>query len=85
MKNEEIIAHAAVIAGLLTEDEAKHCVEAGTDIGLHTIQGWKNRGNFAVKIDEEPIVVKLWKKRSDGSFYLAKANLYSRDQMELKK
>lgn len=85
MKNEEIIAQAAVSAGLLTEEEAEKCVKAGTDIPLHTVQGWRRRGDFEVKEGEEPIEVKLWKKKENGGFYLAKAYLYSREQIELRK
>ncbi len=82
MKNEEIIAKAAVEAGVLTEEEAKKCVETGAEIPLHTAQGWRLRGNYTVKDGEQPIEVRLWKKAEGGKFYLAKANLYRLDQME---
>ena len=77
MKNEEIIARAAVLAGLLTEEEAKSLIDAGKEIPLQTLQGWKYRGDYQVKEGEEPVEVKLWKKKEDGGFYLAKARLYS--------
>lgn len=81
MKNQEIIAKAAVQAGLLSVDEAKRIIEAGEDIPLHTLQGWKLRGNYHVKEDAEPLEVRLWKRQEDGKFYLAKAYLYSKEQV----
>ena len=81
MKNQEIIAKAAVQAGLLPADEAKRMIEAGEDIPMHTLQGWKLRGNYHVKEDAEPLEVKLWKRQGDGRFYLAKAYLYSKEQI----
>ncbi len=81
MKNEEIIARAAVQAGLLTEEEAKSLIDAGKEIPLHTLQGWKYRGDYQVKDGEQPIEVKLWKKKEDGGFYLAKSRLYSEKQL----
>lgn len=81
MKNQEIIAKAAVQAGLLPADEAKRMIEAGEDIPMHTLQGWKLRGNYHVKEDAEPLEVKLWRRQEDGRFYLAKAYLYSKEQI----
>ena len=81
MKNLEIIAKAAVQAGLLPADEAKRMIEAGEDIPLHTLQGWKLRGNYHAKDDAEPLEVRLWKRQEDGKFYLAKAYLYSKEQV----
>lgn len=81
MKNEEIIARAAVHVGMLTEEEAKKLMDAGKEISLHTLQGWKYRGDYQVKDGEQPVEVKLWKKKEDGGFYLAKARLYSEKQL----
>lgn len=81
MKNQEIIAKAAVQAGLLPADEVKRMIEAGEDIPLHTLQGWKLRGNYHAKEDAEPLEVRLWKRQEDGKFYLAKAYLYSKEQV----
>lgn len=82
MKNQEIIAKAAVQIGLLTAAEAEKRLQNGKDIPLHTIQGWRLRGNYKVKDDAEPIEAKLWKKQEDGRFYLAKAYLYSEEQVQ---
>ena len=81
MKNQEIIANAAVQIGLLSEDEARRRVQIGEDIPLHTLQGWKLRGNYCIKEDSDPIEVKLWKRQEDGKFYLTKAYLYAENQM----
>lgn len=40
------------------------------------------RGNYKVKDDAEPVEVKLWKKQEDERFYLAKAYLYSEEQVQ---
>lgn len=81
MKNQEIIAKAAVQAGLISADEAKRMIESGEDIPMHTLQGWKLRGIYHIKEDAEPLEVKLWKRQEDGKFYLAKAYLYSKEQV----
>ena len=83
MKNKEIIANAAVQAGILTAEEAGDALENDKEIPLHTLQGWNLRGNFRVKEGEEGISVKLWRKRESGDkFYLARAYLYRFEQLE---
>lgn len=82
MKNIEIIANAAVKAGIISAEEAQKMLENGSDFPLHTLQGWNLRNNCRVKAGEEPIEVKLWKKKENGGFYLAKAYLYREDQVE---
>lgn len=82
MKNLEIIANAAVRIGLLTAEEAQKRVEKGEEIPMHTLQGWKLRGDYVVKENASPVEVRLWKKQDDGRFYLAKAYLYSEEQVQ---
>lgn len=82
MKNQEIIAKAAVNTGLLTAEEAERLLRSGEDIPLHTLQGWRLRGDYKVKDGVKPFEVKLWKKQEDGRFYLAKAYLYSEEQVQ---
>lgn len=83
MKNREIIANAAVQAGILTAEEARDAIENGREIPLHTLQGWNLRGNYRVKEGEEGILVKLWRKReNEDKFYLARAYLYCFEQLE---
>lgn len=83
MKNKEIIANAAVKAGMLTEIEAKDAIERDIEISLHTVQGWNLHGSYRVRDGEEGIEVKLWKKKEgENKFYLAKAYLYRLEQLE---
>ena len=82
MKNKEIIARAAVAAGVLASEDAEEMVNLGEDIPFHTIQGWNLRGDYRVKEGEEGMEVKLWRKKEGGEkFYLAKAFLYREDQL----
>lgn len=82
MKNGEIIARAAVAAGILSNEEVEDMVKRGEDIPFHTIQGWNLRGDYRVKEGEEGLEVKLWrKKEGEEKFYLAKAFLYREDQL----
>lgn len=83
MKNQEIIAAAAVSAGVLTRQEADSLLSAGADIPFHTAQGWKLKGEYKVRDGEKGTEVKIWKKKDGGGFYLAKAFLYSREQVEV--
>ena len=59
MKNQEIIAKAAVNTGLLTAEEAERLLRSGEDIPLHTLQGWRLRGDYKVKDGVKPFEVKL--------------------------
>ena len=83
MKNQEIIAAAAVSAGVLTQQEADGLMSAGADIPFHTAQGWKMKGEYKVREGEQGTEVKIWKKKDGGGFYLAKAFLYSQNQVEI--
>lgn len=82
MKNQEIIAKAAISIGLLSAKEAEKRLQNGEDIPLHTIQGWRLRGDYKVKDGVKPFEVKLWKKQEDSRFYLARAYLYSEEQVQ---
>ena len=83
MKNQEIIAAAAVSTGVLTRQEADDLLSAGADIPFHTAQGWKMKGEYRVRDGEQGTEVKIWKKKDGGGFYLAKAFLYSWKQVEV--
>ena len=82
MKNQEIIAKAAVQIGLLTAAEAEKRLMNGEDIPLHTLQGWRLRGNYKVKDDAEESKINISLIGEDGQFYLAKAYLYSEEQVQ---
>lgn len=81
MKNQEIIANAAVEAGVLSRQEAGALLDTGEDIPFHTAQGWKIKG-YSVREEEQGTEVRIWKKKDGGGFYLTKAFLYSREQVE---
>ena len=85
MTNEQIIADAAVSAGLYTSEEIKEFIDDGKDIPLHTVSGWSARGEYRIKPGEHGIETRLWKKRKDEGFYLSKAYLFSENQVELLK
>ena len=97
MTNEQIIADIA--AAIYGEDEVMSMIENGEDIPLHTVKGWAARGPFRVKKGEHGLETRLWKKRkkkekddsteenteesSNKDFYMAKAFLFRRDQIEV--
>ena len=91
MNNEQIITNIAI--SIYGEEVVANMVENGDDIPLHTMKGWALRGPFRVKKGEHGFETKLWKKRkkkedveteedSNGEFYLAKAFLFRKDQIE---
>lgn len=97
MTNEQIIADAAVSAGIYTREEIEEFIGSGREIPLHTFKGWLSRGDYRIKAGERGLETKLWKKRKgapdeetaaddpENGFYLAKAYLFSADQVELRK
>lgn len=62
---------------------------------MHTFKGWLARDPYRIKAGEHGIETRLWKKKnkkkdekqekeeSKTNFYLAKAYLFSSDQVEL--
>ncbi len=94
MKNEQIIYEAAV--SIWGEDAVQDMIMSGKDIPLHTVQGWKARGNYYVRKGERGLQARLWKRKkgrkvpdgsepgedpAGGGFYLTKAYLFTEDQM----
>lgn len=93
MTNEQRIADAAVSAGLYTEEEVSEMINSGKEIPLHTLSGWSSRGNYKIKEGEHGIETRLWKKKKGNiddknevnkGFYLAKAFLFTENQIELR-
>jgi hypothetical protein len=90
MNNDEIISNIA--ATIYGKDEVDNMIAHGQEVPVHTALGWRMRGPYKIKDGEKPIEVKLWKKRIGASesgsnsqkpqFYLSKAYLYCREQME---
>ncbi len=92
MTNKQIIADIAV--SIYGEDVVMTMIDSGEDIPLHTLKGWEARGPYKVKKGEHGIETRLWKKRkkkkneetdeeSDSDFYLTKAFLFRKDQIEI--
>ena len=93
MSNSEIIIKTAITYGIYTEEQIQGFIENGEEIPFHTLQGWSQRG-FKIKKDEHGYETKLWKskekknkKNNDSEkpcmqFYLAKAFLFTREQVE---
>lgn len=94
MNNEQIIAQVA--SSIWGEDAVRDMIMSGKDIPLHTVQGWKARGNFYVRKGEHGLQARLWKRKkggkapdggepgddpASGGFYLTKAYLFTEDQM----
>lgn len=96
MTNLEIICNEAILNGIYTRDEIEDMLAQGLEPALHTYTGWKSHGKV-VKHGEKGIETRLWKKRkpkkdsdnkaeeqeqSNENFYLAKAFLFSEEQVE---
>lgn len=81
MKNKDIIMEAAIQANVVTKEEAAELEAGNQEIPFHTASEWSRKG-FRVKDGETGTEVKLWKKKNDGRFYLARAYLYSIGQVE---
>ena len=96
MTNEQIIADIAV--SVFGEAAVSEMLDLDGDIGLHTAMGWKARGPYRIKKGEHGIETRLWKKRKrkdppedsenaeaspNAEFYLAKAYLFRKDQVEI--
>ena len=89
------MTNAAIIEGIARsifgDDEVDAMIASGTEIPLHTVKGWNNRGQYRIKKGEHGIETKLWKRRdknnaegegADQGFYLAKAYLFTKNQVE---
>lgn len=95
MTNKEIIATEAVMNNIYTKEELEQIAVTG-DLGLHTYGEWKKLGYQVKKGEKAKISTHLWKKskkpeyeeQEDGKikknkrFYLCKAYLFTKDQVE---
>lgn len=61
MKNTEIIARAAIAAGLYTEAEAADLIAVHGCLPLHTYAGWKAEGYQVKPGEHAALEVALWK------------------------
>ncbi|WP_029324746.1 hypothetical protein [Butyrivibrio sp. AE3004] len=96
MRNEQIIAQAAVENNIISQLQAVEMLDnnEGNKIPLHTAAMWKSMGRekgieYRIREDATGIPVKLWKKRKSDTatdkyeFYLSKAILYSEKDIEI--
>ena len=97
MTNTQIIINEAIANGLYTKEEVETILESGHMIPLHNFQTWKSAGYIVRKGEHAKITTRLWKYTSkkksaeadgetDGEalnhYYLAKAFLFTADQVE---
>ncbi len=98
MTNTQIIINEAVANGLYTLEEVEKILASGHMIPLHTFQTWKSEGYIVRKGEHARITTRLWKftnkakkneetgENTDGAendhYYLAKAFLFTADQVE---
>ena len=97
MTNQEIIIQEILINNIYTAEEVAAFFEAGVVPPVHTFQTWKSLGYKVKKGEHAKITTSLWKhtkkaKKEDietgeeevdaGRFYLAKAFLFTKDQVE---
>jgi hypothetical protein len=83
MKNDEIIENIA--RELYGDAQVDAILQKGAEIPLHVIQIWRKKG-FRVRKNEKGVACKLWRRRkgekNDCQYYLSKAFLFSREQVE---
>lgn len=98
MTNTEIIINEAVENGLYTMEQIENILASGHMIPLHTFQAWKSAGYIVKKGEHARITTRLWrftnksKKNNEVDentdvtnnehYYLAKAFLFTSDQVE---
>lgn len=98
MTNTEIIINEAVENGLYTMEQIENILASGHMIPLHTFQAWKSAGYIVKKGEHARITTRLWRftnksrknnevdENTDGTnnehYYLAKAFLFTSDQVE---
>lgn len=96
MTNFEIVAHEAIVNNIYTKEQLENLVANMQDLGLHTYGEWRKMGYQVRKGEKAKIKTHLWKKSKkpeyeetdDGKtkknqrFYLCKAYLFTRDQVE---
>lgn len=98
MTNIEIIINEAVENGLYTMEQIENILASGHMIPLHTFQAWKSAGYIVKKGEHARITTRLWRftnksrknnevdENTDGTnnehYYLAKAFLFTSDQVE---
>lgn len=95
MTNKEIIATEAITNNIYTQEELEQIAVTG-DLGLYTYGEWRKAGYQVRKGEKAKITTYLWRKskkpeyeetedgkvKKNNRFYLCKAYLFTRDQVE---
>lgn len=95
MTNNQIIYHAAVSAGIYTEDEANAIIISGDDLPIHTYKEWQRLGYQVKKGETAALSVNLWGRgsvsaaededdaeKTPGRMYRSRAYLFTSFQVE---
>lgn len=98
MTNLQIIAAAAIEAGLYTEEQVETCFAAGHQLPLHTFAEWKRLGFIVKKGEKSKLHVDIWMKSNKkqtaetkdgdeievdtGRFYKKLSHFFTLDQVE---
>lgn len=96
MTNQEIVVHEAIVNGIYTQEQIESMASTMQDFGLHTYGEWRKMGYQVRKGEKAKIATHLWKKlkkpayeetengktKKNQRFYLCKAYLFTRDQVE---
>ena len=93
MTNENIIIATALKHNIYTEEQIKEMLEEKGQIDLHTLIGWKKLSppnyEYRIKHGQKGIETKLWRRKTEKddtkeTYFLTKAYLFSKEQVELK-
>lgn len=98
MTNLQIIASAAIEAGIYTVEQVEACFAAGHLLPLHTFAEWKRLGFSVKKGEKARLKVDIWKKSNKkitaenengdeveadtGRFYKKLSHFFTLDQVE---
>lgn len=95
MTNQEIVAHEAIVNKIYTQEQVESMALTMQDFGLHTYGEWRKMGYQVRKGEKAKIATQLWKKTNkktvnketgkeekESKFYLCKAYLFTRDQVD---
>ena len=97
MTNFQLIANAAIGAGLYTMDEVVSILNEYGELPLHTFAEWKSRGFAVRKGEHAKLTTQIWKFKGRGkqtvevsedddknsrNFYLTKAFFFTADQVD---
>lgn len=98
MTNLQIIASAAIEAGLYSQEQVEACFSSGHQLPLHTFAEWKRLGFIVKKGQKSKLAVDIWMKSNKkitaetkdgeeieadtGRFYKKLSHFFTLDQVE---